>query len=379
MNRMSQTFMLFAVMSGLISLTACVGGGGDGGGATPLAPRPTISAAEITGGMPQQGYLAEYYANLPGNDNLEDALKNYNLNGENLTIKYNDSTGNIEIYGNQNLLNKYHPAALPVYKEVIDTDIMTEATTSFLGEDPRGKTFENENWGPLHGTSGQPDVYFTGTALGGEEFVKLSIPKKGDLVLDYASFGMWGIKAGYVGTFVWNGQSTTFTEKNPFQYTDFYPVSGGDPAHAAIPDKDTRFTGKAMAMAAQYSGTSIENPIEILDLRGDATLTINSMGTGGNLALNFPNFYNIGFTFDITGNTFNNVGTPSITNNGNTTEINFPDPMSGPMFNEDETYLKGDFYGNGSASEASGRFNIDASNPSTNDQFIFGGSFGVKK
>ena len=87
MNRMSQTFMLFAVMSGLISLTACVGGGGDGGGATPLAPRPTISAAEITGGMPQQGYLAEYYANLPGNDNLEDALKNYNLNGENLTIK----------------------------------------------------------------------------------------------------------------------------------------------------------------------------------------------------------------------------------------------------------------------------------------------------
>lgn len=66
----------------------------------------------------------------------------------------------------------------------------------------------------------------------------------------------------------------------------------------------------------------------------------------------------------------------SVTDNGNTSPFHFPDTIEGAS-------LSGNFYGNGSASEASGRFEISGMNPTTGDptgdQFLFDGSFGVKK
>ena len=107
MNTVSKKSMLFAVTVGLVSLTACVGGGGSGGsGSTPLAPRPTITASEITGGMPQQGYLAEDYSNTGDNGGLEATLKNDGLtadvDGQKLTIRHGNSIDIIADYGGPN-------------------------------------------------------------------------------------------------------------------------------------------------------------------------------------------------------------------------------------------------------------------------------------
>ena len=63
MNTASKKSLFFALLTSLASLTACGGGSGGGGGGALQIPRPTISVSEITGGMPQQGYLAEDYSN----------------------------------------------------------------------------------------------------------------------------------------------------------------------------------------------------------------------------------------------------------------------------------------------------------------------------
>lgn len=379
MNRMSQTFMLVAVMSGLVSLTACVGGGGDGGGATPLAPRPTISAAEITGAMPQQGYLAEDYSNAGDSGGLETTLKSDGLtvdvDGQTLTIIHGNSIDIVADYGgpNERTLREFHLADLPAYGEagpelVVGIGDMTDETAAFLGEPLRGTSYDHADFSD---EGDEAPTYFTGTALGGTEFLALN---NGLVDLQFASFGAWGVKTGYAGTFEWNGQSKTFSGDDTYTDITFVPVSGGNSAHAAIPDKDASFTGKAIAMATQY--IMLENPIQEF-FRGDATLTINSAGTGGNLAMSFPNFYNIGFTFNISGTEFHNDGAlPSVTDNGNTSPFHFPDTIEGAS-------LSGNFYGDGSAGEASGRFEISGMNPTTGDptgdQFLFDGSFGVKK
>ena len=182
MNRMSQTFMLVAVMSGLVSLTACVGGGGDGGGATPLAPRPTISAAEITGGMPQQGYLAEDYSNAGDGGGLETTLKSDGLtvdvDGQTLTIIHGNSIDIVADYGgpNERTLREFHLADLPAYGEagpelVVGIGDMTDDTAAFLGEPLRGTSYDHADFSD---EGDEAPTYFTGTALGGTEFLALN-------------------------------------------------------------------------------------------------------------------------------------------------------------------------------------------------------------
>ena len=51
-------------------------------------------------------------------------------------------------------------------------------------------------------------------------------------------------------------------------------------------------------MATQYRGTTLEKPVQEF-FQGDATLTIDTGGKSGNLAMNFPHFYNIGFKFNV--------------------------------------------------------------------------------
>lgn len=382
MNTVSKKSMLFAVTVGLVSLTACVGGGGSrGSGSTPLAPRPTITASEITGGMPQQGYLAEDYSNTGDNGGLEATLKNDGLtadvDGQKLTIRHGNSIDIIADYGgpNERVLREFQFAELPQHGEngpelVIGIGDMTDETANFLEEDRRGTRYDHADWGPMNEDPAKPVVYFTGTALGATEFMALN---SGLVDLMYASFGAWGVKSGWVGTFEWNGQSKTYTEGDPYTDITFIPVSGGNSAHNAVPAENANFTGKAIAMATQYRGTTLEKPVQEF-FQGDATLTIDTGGKSGNLAMNFPDFYNIGFKFNVYNSEFHGDGQmPTVTDNGNTSGIQFPQNITGAS-------LSGNFYGpSGSASEASGRFEIGAKNDITGDGFMFDGSFGVKQ
>ncbi len=399
MNTVSKKSMFFAVMAGLVSLTACVGGGGGGSGSTPLAPRPTITASEITGGMPQQGYLAEDYSNTGDNGGLEASLKNDGLtaqlgengNGPTLIIKEGNSIDVFAEYGpaDRRLLRAFHFADLPLYGEkypelVIGTGEITDETANFLEEDRRGTRYDHADWGPMNEDPAKPIVYFTGTALGSTEFMALnSGPVKVNSFgqpegLEYAAFGAWGVKSGWVGTFEWNGQSKTYTGNDPYTDITFIPVSGGNSAHNAVPAANANFTGKAIAMATQYRGSTLEKPVQYFFAgkeAGIATLTIDAGGKSGNLAMSFPNFYNIGFKFNVDNNEFryDKNQMPTVTDNGNTYDIQFPQNITGAS-------LSGNFYGpSGSASEASGRFEIGAKNDITGDQFMFDGSFGVKQ
>lgn len=83
MSTVPKSSMFFALLTSLVALTACSGGGGGGGNGGPLpTPRPTISVSEITGGMPQQGYLKEDYSNAGDSGGLEATLKNGGLTAE---------------------------------------------------------------------------------------------------------------------------------------------------------------------------------------------------------------------------------------------------------------------------------------------------------
>ncbi len=381
MNTTSKRSVFFAMMASLVSLTACVGGGGGGGsGGTPLAPRPTISASEITGGMPQQGYLAEDYSNTGDSGGLEATLKSDGLtaevNGQTLTIKHGNSIDIIAEYGgpDERVLKEFQFAELPQHGErgpelVIGIGDMTDNTADFLKEPRRGTRYDHADWGPMHDDPAKPTVYFTGTALGGTEFMALN---SGLVNLTYASFGAWGVKSGWVGTFEWNGQSKTYPADDPYTDITFIPVSGGDSAYLKVPAANAVFTGKAIAMATQYRGTTLDKPDQEF-FRGDATLNIDSGGRSGNLAMSFPDFYNIGFQLTVYNSEFHNDGRmPTVADNGNTSKFHFPSNIEGAS-------LSGNFYGpSGSASEASGRFEIGAKNDA-GDQFMFDGSFGVKQ
>lgn len=386
MHVISKKFMLVTLMVSVVSLSACGGGGGN----TPLAPRPTISFSEITGGMPQQGYLAEDYSNTGDSGGLEATLKNDGLIATDdtgqpfLAIKHGNSIEVIAEYGSpdQRVLKEFQFAELPQFGDAFKPELvvgigdMTDETAAFLEEPKRGTTYHYEPFGSddMHNDPNQGKVYFTGTALGGTEFIALN---SGLVDLAHASFGAWGVKTGFVGTMEWNGKSKTHPEDDPFEEITFIPVSGGNPEEKAIPAANTSFTGKAFAMATQYRGSTLDDPLHKI-FTGDARLSIDSTGRSGNLAMSFPDFYDIGFKFNVVGDDGGLQGDglhmpPTIRDNGNKTEFHFPNRIEGSS-------LSGNFYGeNKTASEASGRFEISGRDNPTDDLFIFDGSFGVKK
>ena len=389
MRVISKKFMLFTVMTSVVLLSACGGGISGavdgGGGTTPLAPRPTISVSDITGGMPQQEYLAEDYSNSGDSGGLEATLKSDGLiatddNGQTfLTIKHGNSIDVIAENGSsgQRVLKEFKFDELPQFgtskpELTIGISDMTDETAAFLEEPKRGTIYNHESFGSMHDDSGQGEIYFTGTALGGTEFIALN---SGLVDLEYASFGAWGVKTGFVGTMEWNGKSKNYSEDDPFEEITFIAVSGGNPEKKVVPAENTDFTGKALAMATQYRGSTLEKPLQDF-FTGDAMLTIDSTGKSGNLAMSFPNFYDIGFKFNVHDGELQGDGLhmpPTIRDNGNTTDFHFPSRIEGSS-------LSGNFYGEGeTASEASGRFEISARDNPTDDLFIFDGSFGVKK
>lgn len=77
---------------------------------------------------------------------------------------------------------------------------MTDDTADFLdipAEVRRGAKVEKADWGYMHNDPRQGTIYFTGTGLGGTEFMALN---SGLVDLAYASFGAWGAKYGAAGT-----------------------------------------------------------------------------------------------------------------------------------------------------------------------------------
>lgn len=384
MNTASKKSLFFALLTSLASLTACGGGSGGGGGGALQIPRPTISVSEITGGMPQQGYLAEDYSNAGDSGGLKATLENGgltgNVEGHQVTIVHGNSIDVVAEYGEPNarVLKEFQFAELPQYGEgrsklVVGISDMTDDTADFLdipAEVRRGAKVEKADWGYMHNDPRQGTIYFTGTGLGGTEFMALN---SGLVDLAYASFGAWGAKYGAAGTLEWNGQSKTFPDDDPFEEITYVPVSGGNSAKLALPAANTAFTGKAIAMATQYRGSTLDKPVQDF-FTGDATLRINTAGDGGDLTMSFPDFYNIGFALTVHDTEFHNDGQmPTVTDNGNTSPFHFPTTLEGAS-------LSGNFYGEGgSASEASGRFEISARDNPTDDLFVFDGSFGVKQ
>jgi hypothetical protein len=213
------------------------------------------------------------------------------------------------------------------------------------------------------------DEYFTGTIAYGKQILTLNA---GLVDLEYSSFGAWAVEFMASGTMETGGKKYDNDAYRQILYT---PFSGGDSDKLRSPAANAAFTGKAMAIAQD----DMSDPLDVKEafFTGNAALTVNGAGTGGNLALNFPNFYDIGFTLTVSGSGFQAPAgsTPTVTSNGtNTSGVvlgNVRHASSSPEY--DDTYLIGNFYGSGTdASEATGRFNVDT------DKGYVRGSFGVK-
>ena len=402
MNTASKKSLFFALLTSLASLTACGGGGGGGGGDALPAPRPLISVSEITGGMTRQGHLAKDYSNAGDSGGLKATLENGGLTGEfresgiPVTIVHGNSIDVIAEYGEPHarVLKEFTFEELPQYGETgpdlvvgVSWRYMTQESMKFFDIPDymrEGVKSQKYKLGDMHNDPAQGAIYFTGTGLGGSEFLALN---SGLVDLQYASFGAWGAKYGATGTLEWNGQSKTFTGKSldagdAFTEIAYVPVSGGDSTALKQPDANAKFTGKAIGMVTQYRGSTLDKPNQQHFENGNATLSINGARNGGDLLLEFPDFYDIAFQIKLINNNdeFENTSqAPTVTPNGGGTPFRFPGTI-------EDYKLSGNFYGpdgpngfDGSASEASGRFEISARDNPTDDLFVFDGSFGVKK
>lgn len=409
MNTVSKKSMLFAVTVGLVSLTACVGGGGGGSGSTPLAPRPTITASEITGGMPELSYLAENYANTGDSGGLKASLTNGGKLVSDTPIPYHDSnnpqsdpdldpyleitegsssivitaeygpendrgTGTIEFKTGDNgdfkVYGELDPDGINPPKSLLAVGIkdLDDTARKLAGLPQAGTAVTNEDLGD--------DIFFSGTyPVGGKQFLVLN---SGLVDLEYASFGGWGAEYIMDGTLAWRDESRT----GIYYEIDYRPLSGGDPAALKAPAANAAFTGKTVALATQFNGNTLQSPDQKF-FHGDASLKIAPTGQSGNLAMNFPNFYDIGFKFNVSGSTFTaDKTTLTVTDNGNTTKFRFPTNIDTSNDGYLNASLNGNFYGdpNGSsASEAVGRFGIWAKDTAHDDEFSIVGSFGVKQ
>lgn len=409
--------MLFAVATSLVSLTACVGGGGGSGGSTPLAPRPTITASEITGGMTELGYLAANYTNAGDNGGLNASLTNggklvsdtpipghiIDPNEPNpdpdmgAYLEVTEGTSSIvvtAVYGPEDgrksgtlefktgdngdikVFSEQAPGGITPPKSLLAVGFreLDDTAREIAGLPQAGTTVTNENLGVMHKDPNQGDIFFSGTyPAEGRHFLMLSC---GLVPLEYASFGGWGAEFIMDGTLTWGDESRT----GRYYEIDYHALSGGNPAALKAPSANAAFTGKAIALATQFNGNTLQSPDQRF-FHGDASLTIDPTGHGGNLAMSFPNFYNIGFQFAVSNNTFHaDEKTLTVTDNHNSSQFRYPTNIhNGGRI---DASLNGNFYGDpaGSiASEATGRFGIWAKDTKFDDEFSIVGSFGVKQ
>jgi hypothetical protein len=384
------------IVGATLALAACMGGGsGGGGGGSPIAPRSTFSVSEVTDGMPNQGALSDDYSNSGDSGGLEAALTGGNYlegtageAGQNIHVEHGASmhvtlgsstvvfaTGN---NGDSNLYGNGGTQLAAGEKDVDQAalDIMNEARpTSSIDELlPPGSYTDllvNDRVGA--------EERFTGTIAYGKQILTLN---SGLVDLEHSSFGSWAIETMFSGTFKGDVIGTITDDYREIIST---PVSGGDSNALKSPQANDAFTGKAMAMATDYKVGPAVSPAQKF-FTGDAALTVNGAGNGGNLALSFPNFYDIGFALTVSGSGFQATtgSIPTVTDNGNTSGITLNQATIERAKNPGaadahDTYLTGNFYGSGAnAGEATGRFNVFDENGSGEDSSI-SGSFGVKK
>ena len=395
MNTASKKSLFFVLLTSLASLTACGGGGGGGGGGALPAPRPLISVSEITGGMTRQGHLAEDYSNAGDSGGLKATLENGGLTGEidgqTLTVKHGNSIhiltsgqniidiefetgpgGDVWQFGNGS-------EQLSIAEKEMD-----DWGRALLKLPPPGTILQNEKLGVMHNDPEQRPIYFSGTSIGGRQYLLLN---SGLVQLEHSTFGGWAGEIIANGTLSWQNESRT----GQYYEVEYVPLAGGEALKT--PANNAAFTGKAVAMATQFNGNTLQSPTQTWPtnpdsshlLMGDASLKVSNTGTTADLTLAFPNFYDIKFSdfnVDGTGSFSADATKLTVTDKGNTSPFRYPASINEGQGGFVEAELSGGFYGaagDTSASEAAGVFGIYAKNTKFDDEFKIVGSFGVKQ
>ncbi len=394
MNRM---FLACLVSGSMMIISGCAGGGGGGGGEY-LNPRPTFSVSDISGGLTEQGVVAEDYSNagtalqnifshqsseidLSGKDNDGSTISIQH--GNSIDVLFNDTllsefktgeNGDVNIYsdtfGNSELIafKDMSPKTLEQWKK-IEPDLPSPGDTATTNPNEDGWIVIDEGF---KGDKSDP-VYFKGTVFPYKEFLILNA----GLDLEYSSFGGWGYAVEAKGDFKHKGG--TYSNIN-YAAIGYLPVSGGMKDKLASPETKAEFHGKAVAMAEMKNPDGISSPYQEF-YRGDVKLTVENMG-GGSLEMRFPNFYDINFELAIAGTGFTAKpgSTPTIQSRSDTnSNIKLTQDAISPVETTPNgskyTYVNGNFYGDTVATESVGRFNIKADN-NINVTGSFGG---VKK
>lgn len=409
---MKQFLMTCLVMGGAAILTACGGGSGGGGGGGAALQRG-FSAANITDGRQDMGYVASDYSNVGDGGGLRSSITSGNkITGKNFTVEdgsikiktpsgrevtfsvgdggdaklygpngveaalSSDLAGTVILLADKNMSDDDYKAVWEI-DQLDDLVNQSQIEAEIAGGNYLypGKYFKDLVISPNFKDDMSDPVKFTGTVERGEKLIAMNA---GFVPLQHSTYGIWATSYKLNGHFEHaggkypGGSNDTIIE----DYT-VRPLSGGVDGMKKAPANGASFTGKAMAMATKYNSDQMISPTQKF-LTGDATLTIDAGGGKGDLSLQFPNFYNIGFKLDIMGSEFKaqNGSTPTVTLNGvNNTGIVFGDidPVNHSYSGGGTTYVQGNFYGSGAtATETTGVFQVNDKN---NTNLI--GSFGA--
>lgn len=203
--------------------------------------------------------------------------------------------------------------------------------------------------------------------------------------LEYSTFGMWAINYNSKGT--WTSKSG---ESGPVDVWGAWadPFFDGVEAKKKAPAANATFSGKAVALA-HIGGDIDEATLQPVNqwISGNANLTVAANGKAVDLALVFPDYYDIEFSgIAMQGNgafaSGSAGGTVLVRENAthdptkfsmDTASIKSPSKVTGYT---EGTYIEGQFFGDtaGQASEATGKFQVADKN-----YHNITGAFGVKK
>jgi hypothetical protein len=340
----------------------------------------------MTGGMTKQGPIAADYSDSDDSGGLAESLTNSNhldggtetgktiqvAHGASIDVKLGSSTVEFKTgEGGDTSLHGDGRVKLAVGEKDVDAAalaIMNEVFRDGPG-DPDALPAPGYHENLLVNIDQGVNEYLMGTVAYSTQILTLNAGLVG---LEHSSFGAWTLELAASGTLVGYCGTESLDGHREIYYV---PISGGDSGALKAPAANGAFTtGKAMAMATDDELVKF--------FTGEAALTVNGAGNGGDLLLSVLNFYDIGFELAVSGSGFQAVynSIPTITDHGNTSGITLDqsrinaakNPASADM--KHDTYLTGNFYGSGAnASEATGRFNVDAHN------IHVSGSFGVKQ
>lgn len=377
--------MYACLVLGAALLAGCSshGGGGGGGGSAsvdeqPVAERPALSVATVTQGLEELGPVDDNYN---GNAGLKASITNGNkLGGDGLEV-YEGHSIDLSSPGTDAVIafTTGPDGVMKGYGNDGKEDIiagqmpMDDAALEVLKayQDSHGEFFippgEHTNLVIKNGSDVDDEV-FTGTVTYGNHVLVLNGANVG---LEYSSFGMW-LYERTMDAKKWDDEENVVQHEKDM--IGFYESDN----NKSMPDPNTSFTGKAMALATDWHDTHTVEPTQVF-LRGDAELKVSADGRLADLTLAFDNFYDFKFkNMDIsehmkptdteTAAFFHTAANPEVVKHG-TPAFEFGNPV--------KSEVVGNFYGSqgASASEATGRFEIDGKDYDTEIR----GTFGVKK